>query len=375
MNQTKTRIGVVGCGYWGPNHIRNFLSLGRNGADMVVAADRDPARRQRISELYPMVRVETDASLVFQDPSIDAVVIATPVETHYPLAKQALSLGKHVLVEKPLVTDPDQAEELIYLAETGGRVLMVGHTFEYTAAVNRIREIIASGELGEILYIRSLRVNLGLFQTDINVLWDLAPHDVSILLYVLQMAPTAVMAVGNANINRTIEDVASITIEFDSDVMANIIVSWLDPRKVREMTIVGSKKMLVYDDTSANEKLRIFDKGVDGPKDYESFGEFPYSYRYGDIVTPFLQEHEPLREECAHFLGCIKTGETPRSGGKAGLDVARVLSAAEASLRAGGQRVELAPIPAIPAQLSWPLRGNGQVDTEDAIAIQRAAGA
>jgi predicted dehydrogenase len=342
---------------------------------MVVAADRDPARRQRISELYPMVRVETDASLVFQDPSIDAVVIATPVETHYPLAKQALSLGKHVLVEKPLVTDPDQAEELIYLAETGGRVLMVGHTFEYTAAVNRIREIIASGELGEILYIRSLRVNLGLFQTDINVLWDLAPHDVSILLYVLQMAPTAVMAVGNANINRTIEDVASITIEFDSDVMANIIVSWLDPRKVREMTIVGSKKMLVYDDTSANEKLRIFDKGVDGPKDYESFGEFPYSYRYGDIVTPFLQEHEPLREECAHFLGCIKTGETPRSGGKAGLDVARVLSAAEASLRAGGQRVELAPIPAIPAQLSWPLRGNGQVDTEDAIAILRAAGA
>lgn len=359
MSHRGVRIAVVGCGYWGPNHIRNFMSLRSEGAEMAAAVDYDPLRRKRVSEMYPTIAVLEDVNDVFEDPNIDAVVIATPVGTHYGLAKRALVAGKHVLVEKPLTTDAVQADELTRTADAMDRVLMVGHTFEYAAAVNRVREIIEEGRLGDILYVRSLRVNLGLFQTDVNVVWDLAPHDVSILLYILQMAPAAVMAVGNANINPNIEDVASITIEFGSNVMANIMVSWLDPRKVREMTIVGSKKMLVYDDISANEKIRIFDKGVDGPAEYESFGEFQYSYRYGDIVTPFVHEHEPLREECAHFLECIQTGRAPRSGGLQGLEVARVLSAAQTSLRNQGERVALAETAVEPSLFSHFEVGDG----------------
>ena len=228
---------------------------------------------------------------------------------------------------------------------------MVGHTFEYAAAVNRIRDLIEEGQLGDVLYVRSLRVNLGLFQPDVSVLWDLAPHDVSILLYVLQRPATAVSAVGNAHFSKGLADVVSVTIEFGPQLMANIIASWLDPRKVREMTIVGTKKMIVYDDISANEKVRIYDKGVDGPRPYDSFGEFQYSYRYGDIVTPFLEEYEPLRHECAHFLECIRTGRTPRSSGEVGLSVIRILSAAEESLLLGGARVSLVPAE---QQLAWP---------------------
>lgn len=335
------RLGVIGCGYWGPNHIRNFVSLKNKGAEMLVAADRDEGRRAHIAELYPSVRLETDAATVLTDPDVDAVVIATPVRTHYELAKQALLAGKHVLVEKPLVTRIEQADELVEIARREQRVLMVGHTFEYTAAVNRIREYVASGDIGEVQYIRSLRVNLGLFQKDINVLWDLAPHDVSILLYVLQDMPTHVSATGNAHVTPGVEDVVVLTLEFPGARMANIIVSWLDPRKVREMTIVGNRKMLVYDDISQTEKIRIYDKGVDGPRHYDSFGEFHYSYRYGDITIPFLKDYEPLREECVHFLHCIRTGETPRSSGEVGARVTRVLAAGEASLRNGSQRVEI----------------------------------
>jgi predicted dehydrogenase len=333
------RIGVLGCGYWGPNHIRNFSMLRSAGAEMAVAADRDEARRRHVAELYPWVRLESDADAVLDDRAIDAVVVATPVHTHYPLARKALEQGKHVLVEKPFVTDPAQADELVALARDKQRVLMVGHTFEYTAAVNRMRELVVSGEIGDVQYIRSLRVNLGLFQKDINVLWDLAPHDVSILLYVLQRMPTHVTAVGNAHVTEGVEDVAVVTLEFGPSLMANVIVSWLDPRKVREMTVVGNKKMLVYDDISANEKIRVYDKGVEGPRHYDSFGDFQYSYRYGDIITPMLREHEPLRAECAHFLECIRTGAVPRSSGEVGARVCRILSSAQTSLRAQGLRV------------------------------------
>ncbi len=335
------RIGVIGCGYWGPNHIRNFSTLRGSGAEMVVAADTDEARRRHIAELYPWVRVVDDAESILDDPSLHAVVIATPVKTHHPLARKALLRGKHVLVEKPFVTDPAEADELVALAREGRRVLMVGHTFEYTAAVNHIREAIAAQELGEILYIRSLRVNLGLFQKDINVLWDLAPHDVSILLYVLQRMPTHVAAVGTAHVTQGVEDVAVLTLEFGPSLMAHVIVSWLDPRKVREMTIVGNRKMLVYDDISANEKIRIFDKGVEGPSRYDSFGEFQYSYRYGDITTPMIREFEPLRAECGHFVDCVRGAKTPRSSGEVGARVCRVLDAAQRSLRDEGRRVAL----------------------------------
>lgn len=335
------RIGVLGCGYWGPNHIRNFSALQNVGAVMKVAADTDEKRRSYVRDLYPWVDVVERADEVIADPEVDAVVVATPVGTHFPLAKKALEAGKHVLVEKPFVTKVEQAEELVETAASKGRVLMVGHTFEYTAAVNRIREIVASGEIGEVLYVRSLRVNLGLFQKDINVLWDLAPHDVSILLYTLQKTPDSVAAVGNAHVTQGVEDVVTLTLHFEPNVMATIIVSWLDPRKVREMTFVGNRKMLLYDDTSPNEKIRIFDKGVEGPSHYDSFGEFQYSYRYGDIVTPMLREHEPLRAECTHFVEAIRSGGEPRSSGRVGANVTRILAAAERSLREGGMRIEL----------------------------------
>lgn len=334
---------MIGCGYWGPNHIRNFLALRSMGAEIVMAADRDPERRDHISKLFPSVRLSETAETVIGNPDIDAVVVATPVSSHYRLTRAALQAGKHVLVEKPFVTDIKQAEELNSLARYQQRVLMVGHTFQYAAAVNRIRDVIAQGQLGDVLYVRSLRVNLGIFQPDVSVLWDLAPHDVSILIYVLQRQATAVSAVGTSHFSNGLADVVSVTIEFGPELMANIIASWLDPRKVREMTIVGTKKMLVYDDVSLNEKVRIYDRGVDGPRHYDSFGDFHYSYRYGDIVTPYLEEYEPLREECAHFLECIRTGNSPRSSGEAGMAVIRILTAAEQSLRLGGARVPLDP--------------------------------
>lgn len=337
----RVRIGVLGCGYWGPNHIRNFSLLRSAGADIVAAADRDEARRKHVAELYPALRLEENAEALCDDPAIDALVIATPVHTHYALARRAIDGGKHVLVEKPFVTDPGQADELVHRARRNGTVLMVGHTFEYTAAVNRIRDMVARGDIGDVLYARSVRVNLGLFQKDVNVIWDLACHDVSILLYILQRMPTHVSAVGNAHVTKGIEDVAVVTVEFGPNLMAQIIVSWLDPRKVREMTLVGNRKMLVYDDVSPNEKIRVYDKGVEGPRHYDSFGEFQYSYRYGDIVTPLLQEYEPLRAECAHFLECIRTGATPRSSGEVGARVVRVLDAAQRSLGSDNKRIAL----------------------------------
>ena len=340
---SQTHFGVIGCGYWGPNHIRNLSALRGSGAVMAVAADRDEARRERVRQLFPHVDVVVEADEIIDNPDIDAVVIATPVGTHYPLAKRALEAGKHILVEKPFVTRSEQAIELIEMAAARSLQVMVGHTFEYTAAVNRIRELVQAGELGDILYVRSLRVNLGLFQTDVNVLWDLAPHDLSILRYVLGRRATAVSAMGNANVTEGIEDVVNMNVEFEGNIMCNVIVSWLDPKKVREMTIVGDRKMLVFDDISTTEKIRIFDKGVAGPRDYDSFGDFQYSYRYGDIVTPFLDEHEPLREEAAHFLAAIQNGTPPRSDGTSGLAVVRLLEAAQRSLAQKGARIELEP--------------------------------
>jgi len=339
MSESEVRVGVVGCGYWGPNHIRVMSGLQGSGVRMALAADRDDARRKHIAGLYPWVRLESEAETVLDSPDVDAVIVATPVHTHYQFARRALEAGKHVLVEKPFVTDVEQAEMLVDLARRNGLVLMAGHTFEYTAAVNKIREMLAEGMLGDVLYVRSERVNLGLFQKDINVLWDLAPHDVSILMYILQRMPTHVSAIGNAHVTEGVEDVVILTMEIGKAVMANVIVSWLDPRKVRQMTVVGNRKMLVYDDLSANEKIRIYDKGVEGPKHYDSFGEFQYSYRYGDIVTPMLKESEPLRVEGEHFIDCIRRGATPRSSGESGLQVTRVLAAAQKSLRNGSARV------------------------------------
>jgi predicted dehydrogenase len=332
-------IAIIGCGYWGPNLIRNFSQL--SNARMLMCCDLDEKKLDRVKTLYPSTLTTNDVNQVFANPEIDAVGIATPVYTHYDLAKQALLHGKHVFVEKPLCHSSDVCLELIHVAEKEGKVLMVGHTFEYAAAVNKIKEIIQSGELGEILYISSVRLNLGLFQPDINVIWDLAPHDISIITYLLGEHPISVNGQGNGHYRKHIEDVATITLNFSNGTIAFVHSSWLDPNKVRRTTIVGSKKMLVYNDTEPQEKIKIYDKGVDSPAYYDTFGEFPYSYRYGDIYIPRIEDYEPLRMECSHFLECIEKNQTPRTDGYSGLRVVSVLEAASESLRQQGKAVPI----------------------------------
>jgi len=258
---------------------------------------------KRMKLLYPTIEPTTNLEEILKDPSIDAIAIATPVYTHLEIGKQCLENNKHVLIEKALASSSEECIKLIQLAEKYNRVLMVGHTFEYTAAVIKAKEIVESGELGDIYYISCVRVNLGLFQPDINVIWDLAPPDLSIILYILKEFPSIINAQGKAHFKKDIEDVATITLNFPNGTIAFLHNSWLGPNKIRKVTIVGSKKMLVYDDISQNEKIKIFDKGIETPQYYDSYGEFHFSYRYGNIYTPRLNEYEPLRQECEHFLG------------------------------------------------------------------------
>jgi len=331
---SETNMAVVGCGYWGPNMIRNFNQI--PDCNMKICCDLDSEKLARMSKLYPQIQTTKDLNDILTNSDIDAVTIATPVYQHHAVAKQCLENGKHVLIEKPMASSSDECKELIELAKKNNRTLMVGHTFEYTAAVNKTKEIIKSGELGDVLYIYCTRVNLGLFQPDINVIWDLAPHDISIILYLLNLAPTSINSQGKAHFHKEIEDVATVTLNYPNGTIAFLHTSWLDPAKIRKITIVGSKKMLVYDDINPNEKIKIYDKGVDPPAYYDTFAEFHFSYRYGDIYTPRIKEYEPLREECSHFLHCIKTGDTPRSDGYSGLRVVSILEAANRSLRNGG---------------------------------------
>jgi predicted dehydrogenase len=336
-------IGVIGCGYWGPNLIRNYTQL--PNCKMSTCCDLSQNKLDRMKTLHPGILTTNDFSQLLSNPEIDAVGIATPVFTHYELARQALLNDKHVFVEKPLCHSSEACLELIRLAEKKKKVLMVGHTFEYTAAVNKVKEIVHSGELGEILYISSARLNLGLFQPDINVIWDLAPHDVSIIVYVLGQYPTSVSSQGKGHYRKHIEDVATITLDFPNGAIAFIHTSWLDPSKVRRTTIVGSKKMLVYNDIESNEKIKIYDKGIQeppyAPAYYDTFGEFAFSYRSGDIYIPRIEEYEPLRRECAHFLECIEDGATPCSDGYSGLRVVSVLEAANESLKKQGRAVPI----------------------------------
>ena len=333
-------IGVIGAGYWGPNLIRN---LGvSNRARVKMCADLDTGRLAHMSEVYPHVRTTQNYREILEDPEITAVAIATPVSTHYKLAMDALQARKHVFVEKPLAQSSEQCMELAQLATQRNLVLMVGHTFVYTAAVNKIRDLVQSGDLGEILYINSTRVNLGVFQPDINVIWDLAPHDLSIMNYILDARPERVAAHGRSYIRPGIEDVAFVDLEYPNRIIANIHVSWLDPCKIRRTTVVGSKKMLVYDDVSSLEKIRVYDKGVTVPPHYDSFGEFKLSYRYGDMLAPRLDEVEPLKVECRHFLDCIEQHKRPRSSAEDGLAVVRALEASSESLRDAGRLVDVA---------------------------------
>lgn len=342
-------VGVVGCGYWGPKHIRNFHELSE--ANLSAVCDLDENKLRQVQTQYPHIRTTSDYETFLKD-GVDAVVIATTVDSHYKLAREALLRGKHVLIEKPMTSNSQEALELIQLSKERNLVLMAGHTYEYHPAVTFLRETIKSGELGEIYTIDSDRLNLGLFRPDVNVLWDLAPHDICIMLSLLGENPIAVSARGSHHVSSSVYDVAYLELIFPSGASGNIHVSWLHPRKIRQLTIVGSKKMAVYDDVSDTEKIHIYDKGLAIPNHngngngHNKFSAWPLNYRYGDVVIPFISGAEPLKLECTHFIKCIKESKAPRSDGISGLKVTQILEAADRSLANSGQRVKLNTITA-----------------------------
>ncbi|HEY7705701.1 MAG TPA: Gfo/Idh/MocA family oxidoreductase [Gaiellaceae bacterium] len=330
-------VAVVGLGYWGPNLVRNLHEV--EGANPALVCDLRQEALEAIHRRYPAVRTTMRFEDVLADPEIHAIAIATPVSSHFELAARALERGKHVFVEKPLTASSDEALELIELAEENGLVLMPGHTFLYSPPVNRIRSMIASGELGEIYFISTSRVNLGLHQSDVSVAWDLGPHDFSILRYWLDETPTHASALSRGCVIPDIPDVAFIDLEFPSGTVAHVELSWLAPSKLRRTTIVGSEKMIVYDDTS-NEPVRVFDSGV-MLRDPETFGEYKLTYRTGDIVSPQIEVAEPLKLELQDFVSAIETGSTPRSSSALGLEVVRMIEAVDTSLEQNGAKVDV----------------------------------
>jgi len=332
-------MAVVGCGYWGPNLIRNFN--GTTGCQIRTVCDMDPERLSHMQQLYPHIQTTTRLEAVMQDDAVEAVAIATPLRFHYSLARAALDAGKHVFIEKPMARTSAECSDLAERAVARQRTLMVGHTFLYSSPVRRIREIVASGELGNLLYVSAQRLNLGLFQKDSNVAWDLAPHDLAIILYVLDSMPLTVTCHGRAHFVEGIEDITTMVLDFPESIFVVIQNSWLDPNKVRQITFVGDRKMLVYDDIEPNEKIKIYDKRVQIPPHYDSFAEFQYSYHYGDVLSPYIKQIEPLRVECRHFVECIQTGAAPLTDGLNGLAVVRILEAADQSLKAGGGTIAI----------------------------------
>jgi predicted dehydrogenase len=356
MHKTVT-AGVVGCGYWGPNLVRNL----RQSPDcrLKVICDSSESRLSHMRRLHPEVATTHQFEELLKDTELDAIVIATPVRFHYEMAKAALTVGKHVFIEKPMARTQAEAEELVALAERLGLVIMVGHTFLFSPAVRRMKEIIDSGDIGEVQYISARRLNLGLFQKDINVAWDLAPHDISILLHLLDEMPVSVSCQGSSHISRGVEDVTMMYLTFRKNRCAFIHNSWLDPKKVRQMTVIGSQRMIVYDDTEPLEKLKIYDARVEVPPHYDTFAEFTYSYHYGDAYIPYIKQDEPLKLECQHFLECVRNRQSPLTNGRLGLEVVRILEAASASLRHQGASVSMgAPAPWTGGNGN----GNGQVN-------------
>ena len=333
------KVGVVGCGYWGPNLVRNFRSL--PDCSMQTMCDVSENRLGHLKALYPEVEGELNYNHMLNGVGLDAVIIATSVKSHFPMAKASLLSGKHTFIEKPMAASSAECEELIDIAGEKGLVLMVGHTFLYSPAVRKIREIVQRGDIGEIRYICARRLNLGLFQKDINVAWDLAPHDIAIILHIMETEVVTINCTGSAHITPGVEDVTAMWLNFAGNRSAIIHSSWLDPRKVREMTIVGSKKMIFYDDVSPLEKIRVFDMRVERPPHNDTFAEFNYAYHYGDVHVPYLKHEEPLKTECQHFLDCINQGTTPLTDGKKGLELVRLLEASSESLKQGGASVNL----------------------------------
>jgi predicted dehydrogenase len=331
------KVGVLGVGYWGPNLVRNFVE--HEGAEVAYVCDRDQAALDRVTRRFPWLRTTTAYDLVLGDNEVDAIAIATPVSTHGFLARNALRAGKHVLVEKPLAASAAEALDLLELARRRDLVLMPGHTFLYSPPVNLVREYIASGELGEIFFISTSRVNLGLHQPDVSVAWDLAPHDFSILRYWLAERPTTVNAISRCCIIPSVPDIAFVNLGFPSGTIAHVELSWLAPSKLRRTTVVGSRKMVVYDDTST-EPVRLFDSGA-ALRDPQSFGEYRMTYRTGSIISPRVEPLEPLLMEVGDFVQSVRTGCAPRSNAELGLDVVLTIEAVERSLAAGGGPVDV----------------------------------
>jgi len=380
MKKQEIKIGVVGCGYWGPNLVRNFRSL--PDCSLKMMSDLSEQRLAHLKTLYPEVEGVTDFRHLLNGSGLDAIVVATAVKSHFPLAKASLSAGKHTFIEKPMALSSAECEELIDIAQRKGLVLMVGHTFLYSPAVRKIKEIVEFGDIGEIRYICARRLNLGLFQKDINVAWDLAPHDISIALYIMGEMPTMVNCRGSAHVTPGIEDVTSMCLTFPKQRTAIIHSSWLDPRKVREMTIVGSRRMIVYDDVTPLEKLRIFDARVERPPHYDTFAEFHYAYHYGDMYAPYIKQEEPLKSECQHFLDCIREGSRPLTDGQQGLDLVRILEASSESLKRNGAPINLTDrrknaeriVPAVHQEVAPLLPSNGHNGNGHEAAVVMQAG-
>jgi len=331
------RIALLGYGYWGPNLARNLHF--EVGQEWAACADLDPDRRAEVARRYPWVTVHADADAVIDDPGIDALVVATPARSHAGLVRRALAAGKHVLVEKPLALSTAEAVGLAELAERAGLVLLVGHTFEYNPAVTKIRALLDAGELGELWYLHSQRVNLGRIQRDVSALWSIGPHDVSIANYLVGSAPRWVSARGARYLHDEVEDVVFATLGYDGGVLAHLHVSWLDPSKVRRTTVVGSRRMVVFDDLDSEAKLRVYDKGADPVEG--GFGEYQFRVRSGDIHVPRTDLAEPLALELAQFLDCCASGARPRTDAWNGVRVVAALEAAQQSLDKGGQQVEV----------------------------------
>lgn len=339
LANTRVRIAVIGAGYWGPNLVRALYEL--SDAEVVAACDPRPSALEALQRRYPTIRMTHAFSDVLADHDVEAVAIATPVSTHFELAQAALEHGKHVFVEKPLATSVEEAEKLVQLAHEQGLILMPGHTFLYSPPVTRIKQLIDSGELGEIYFVSTSRVNLGLHQPDVSVIWDLAPHDFSIIGYWLDQFPVEVSAISRDCIVPGVPDVAFISASFGSGTIAHIELSWLAPSKLRRTAVVGSEKMIVYDDTS-NEPVRIFDSGAAIP-DPKTFGQYRMTYRSGDIVSPKIDADEPLALELADFCAAVATRDEPRSSAQFGLEVVRAIAAVERSLRLNGAPTSVAP--------------------------------
>ena len=333
------RVGVIGYGYWGPNLVRNFAE--RPDAQVVVVADRRPERLALVQRRYPGIRVAADPADLIADPAVDAVVIATPVALHFDLAMTALRAGKHVLVEKPMASTSEEASRLIDEAARRRLVLMVDHTFVYTGAVQKMGELVGSGELGDLYYYDSVRINLGLFQQDVDVLWDLAVHDLSIMDFVLPQQPVSVSATGLAHVPGKPKNIAYMTMFFDGPMIAHVHASWLAPVKVRRTLLGGSRRMVVFDDLEGSEKIKVYDSGISVDASPENVYQMLVGYRTGDMWAPKLSVTEALAVEAAHFVDCVTRSARPKSDGDAGLRVVRLLEAASASMQNHGRPVDI----------------------------------